>query len=131
MNDKIKRILAAIIDFYCICFLSSAFIYAFTLGKFSSTPFFITMYLIVFLSLLLLKDLAFKSTTIGKRIFKLKIVKTDGTNLTIFDVIKRNIPIMILLPVEAFLIIVNNRRIGDVWAKTSVVYAANGAPNGK
>ncbi len=122
MNDKIKRILAAIIDFYIICFLSSAFICVFTLGEFSITPFFIIVYLTIFLLLLLFKDFMFKNTSIGKRIFKLKVAKTDGTNLMIVDVIKRNIPIIILLPVEALLLIINNRRIGDIWAKTSIVY---------
>ena len=122
MNDKIKRILAAIIDFYIICFLSSAFICVFTLGEFSITPFFIIVYLTISLLLLLFKDFMFKNTSIGKRIFKLKVAKTDGTNLMIVDVIKRNIPIIILLPVEALLLIINNRRIGDMWAKTSIVY---------
>lgn len=122
MNDKIKRILAAIIDFYIICFLSSAFICVFTLGEFSITPFSIIVYLTISLLLLLFKDFMFKNTSIGKRIFKLKVAKTDGTNLMIVDVIKRNIPIIILLPVEALLLIINNRRIGDIWAKTSIVY---------
>ena len=122
MNDKIKRILAAIIDFYIICFLSSAFICVFTLGEFSITPFFIIVYLTISLLLLLFKDFMFKNTSIGKRIFKLKVAKTDGTNLMIVDVIKRNIPVIILLPVEALLLIINNRRIGDIWAKTSIVY---------
>ena len=122
MNDKIKRILAAIIDFYIICFLSSAFICVFTLGEFSITPFFIIVYLTISLLLLLFKDFMFKNTSIGKRIFKLKVAKTDGTNLMIVDVIKRNIPIIILLPVEALLLIINNRRIGDIWAKTAIVY---------
>ena len=122
MNDKIKRILAAIIDFYVICFVSSAFICVFTLGEFSITPFSIIVYLTISLLLLLFKDFMFKNTSIGKRIFKLKVVKTDGTNLMIVDVIKRNIPIIILLPVEALLLIINNRRIGDIWAKTSIVY---------
>ena len=122
MNDKIKRILAAIIDFYIICFLSSALICVFTLGEFSITPFSIIVYLTISLLLLLFKDFMFKNTSIGKRIFKLKVAKTDGTNLMIVDVIKRNIPIIILLPVEALLLIINNRRIGDIWAKTSIVY---------
>ena len=122
MNDKIKRILAAIIDFYIICFVSSAFICVFTLGEFSITPFSIIVYLTISLLLLLFKDFMFKNTSIGKRIFKLKVAKTDGTNLMIVDVIKRNIPIIILLPVEALLLIINNRRIGDIWAKTSIVY---------
>ena len=122
MNDKIKRILAAIIDFYIICFLSSAFICVFTLGEFNITPISIIMYLSISLLLLLFKDFAFKKASIGKRIFKLKVVKTDGTNLMISDVIKRSIPIIIILPVEVLLLIIYNRRIGDIWAKTSIVY---------
>ena len=122
MNDKIKRILAAIIDFCILCFLSSVFICVFTLGKFSITPFSIIMYLTVFFLLLLFKDFTFKNTSIGKRIFKLKVTKTDGTKLMVIDGIKRNIPIIVLLPVETLLLIINNRRIGDVWAKTSIVY---------
>ena len=122
MNDKIKRILAAIIDFYIICFLSSAFIGVFTLGEFSVTPFSIIVYITISLLLLIFKDFMFKNTSIGKRIFKLKVAKTDGTNLMIVDVIKRNIPIIILLPLEALLLIINDRRIGDIWAKTSIVY---------
>lgn len=122
MNDKIKRILAAIIDFYIICFLSSAFIGVFTLGEFNVTPISIIMYLSIYLLLLLFKDFAFKKASIGKRIFKLKVVKTDGTNLMISDVIKRSIPIIIILPVEVLLLIIYNRRIGDIWAKTSIVY---------
>ena len=122
MNDKIKRILAAIIDFYIICFLSSAFICVFTLGEFNITPISIIMYLSMSLVLLLFKDFAFKKASIGKRIFKLKVVKTDGTNLMISDVIKRSIPIIIILPVEVLLLIIYNRRIGDIWAKTSIVY---------
>ena len=122
MNDKIKRILAAIIDFYIICFLSSAFIGVFTLGKFTITPFSVTVYLTIFLLLLLFKDFSFKNTSIGKRIFKLKITKTNGTELRLVDIIKRNVPIIILLPVEALLLIISNRRIGDIWAKTSIVY---------
>ena len=122
MNDKIKRILAAIIDFYVICFVSSAFICVFTLGEFSVTPFSIAVYLTISLLLLLFKDFIFKNTSIGKRIFKFKVTKTDGTKLMIIDVIKRNIPIIVLLPVEALLLIINNRRIGDIWAKTAIIY---------
>lgn len=122
MNDKTKRILAAIIDFYIICFISTAFIGVLTLGKFGVTPFSITMYLVLYSFLLLMKDFAFKNASIGKRIFKLEVEKTDETKLTIVDIIKRNIPILVLLPVELLLLIVNNRRIGDTWAKTSIVY---------
>lgn len=122
MIDKIKRILAAIIDFYIICFLSSAFVCISTLGKFNITPFSVIMYLTFSILLLLIKDFAFKNSSIGKKLFKLKIVKIDGTKLTIFDIIKRNIPVIILFPIEAILSIIKKRRIGDVWGKTLVIH---------
>ena len=122
MNYKFKRIVAAIVDFYIICFLCTAFIGVLTLGKFDITPFSITMYLLLTFLLLLIKDCAFKSASIGKRLLKLELIKTDETKLMIVDTIKRNIPILVLFPIEVILLVVNNKRIGDIWAKTSVVY---------
>ena len=122
MNDKIKRILAALIDFYIICFLSSAFIGILTLGEFSVTPFSVIVCLTVSLLLLIFKDFIFKNASIGKRIFKLKVAKTDGTDLTIVDSIKRAIPVIFLLPMEVLLLITSDSRIGDIWAKTSIIY---------
>ena len=122
MNDKIERIVA-VIDFYIICFFSSAVTGILTLGKFNVTPLTVTAYLSSYVLLMLFKDFTFKNASIGKWIFKFKVAKTDGTKLTIIDGIKRNIPIIVLLPVEVFLVIINDRRIGDIWAKTSIVYA--------
>ena len=119
--NKTKRIFASIIDFYIICFLSSCVVGVCTLGELNITPFSLTMYLLSYLLFLVFRDLAFKNASIGKRIFKLKVIKTDGTDLMIGDIIKRNIPIVILVPVEVFLIAVDNRRLGDIWAKTTVV----------
>ena len=120
MNIRIKRLLAAIIDFYIICFLSSAFIGVFTMGKFNVTPFSVTLYIAISFVLLIIKDFVFKNASVGKRIFKLEIKKTDETKVTILDVIKRTLPIVVLLPIEVFLLIFNNRRIGDIWAKTFI-----------
>lgn len=126
MKDKIKRILAAALDFFSMAFLSSAFIGALTLGEFTVTPFSIIGYFVIFLLFLLFKDCVFKSASIGKRIFKLTIIKTNGTKLTLGDLIKRNIPLVVLLPVEVLSIIIHNKRIGDAWAKTAVLYAQKG-----
>ncbi len=121
MNNSVKRMLSAIIDFYIICFLSSAFICIVTLGKLDITPLSITAYLILFFLLLIIKDFIFKNASIGKRIFKIEIAKTDGTRLTIVDALKRTLPVIILLPIEVFLLVVNDKRIGDIWAKTSII----------
>lgn len=122
MDIKVKRVVAALIDFYIVCFLSSAFIGIFSFGKFTVTLVSIIMYLIVSFLILLVKDFVFKNASLGKRLFKLKVTKTDETKLTNIDIIKRNLPLLILLPLEILLIIINNRRIGDVWAKTSIVF---------
>ena len=122
MNDKIKRLLAGIIDHCIICFLATAVIGVVTLGEFNVTPFTTIVYLILYILLLFFRDFALKNASIGKRIFKLKVAKTDGTNLMIVDAIKRSIPIVFLLPVEILLIVIDNRRIGDIWAKTSIIY---------
>lgn len=126
MNNKAERILAAIIDFTISCFLSSVLTGIFTLGEFNVTPLSLTVYLISYVLLLLMRDSVFKNASIGKRIFKLEIAKTDGANVTIVDVLKRNAPLLVLLPVEVFLVMANDRRLGDVWAKTSIVCNISG-----
>ncbi|HSC39259.1 MAG TPA: RDD family protein [Chitinophagaceae bacterium] len=65
--------------------------------------------------------------SIGKRIFRLKVIKTDGSALSLADVFKRNI----LDPFETLLfnfvgifvsaITPKNQRLGDLLAKTQVV----------
>ena len=120
MNIKIKRILAAIVDFYVICFLSSVVIFVFTLGRFNVTMFSIMLYLILSFAFLIIKDISFKNASLGKQIFKLKIIKNNGTKLSAVDVIKRNIPLIILMPIEVLMIMANNKRVGDIWAETIV-----------
>jgi len=63
----------------------------------------------------------FKNASIGKRIFKIKVAKTDGTKLMVVDIIKRNVSIIILLPLEIFFTIINDTRIGDIWSNTCVI----------
>lgn len=121
MNDKIKRIFAAAIDFSVICFLSTAIIGVITLGKFYVTAFSVIVYLTAFFLFLTFKDFGERNASIGKRIFQLSVAKDDGTKLTAMDRIKRTIPI-ILLPFEIILLIGENCRLGDIWAKTFVSY---------
>ena len=123
MNDKIKRLLAAIIDFYIICFLSSTVVLVFTVGELNITPFSITIYLISCILLALFKDFTFKNASIGKRIFKLQVIETNGRELKLFNILKRNVPVIVLLPVEVILLIIGDKRIGDIWAKTSVIHS--------
>ncbi|MBQ6262236.1 MAG: RDD family protein [Clostridia bacterium] len=121
MSDKIRRLLAALIDFYIICFISSALVGIITLWKFNVSYFSVITYLIACFLLMLFKDYALKNKSPGKRIFKIKVAKTDGSNPQFWDFFKRSVPAVFLLPVEVLLLIINNRRIGDIWAGTSVV----------
>jgi len=65
--------------------------------------------------------------TIGKRIFRLKVVKTDNSKLSLPDVLKRHLfdfVEMILIPVLPVIIASlndKNQRLGDLIAKTQIV----------
>ena len=76
---------------------------------------------ILFFFFMLIRDFAFKNASIGKKIFRLKVVKIDGTKLTIGDIIKRNLFMIFLTPIEVFSLLINYRRLGDILAKTIVV----------
>ena len=124
MGEMFKRLIAAVIDFYIICFISSSLVGIVTLGKFNVTVFSVSVYLISCFLSFLFKDFALKNRSLGKRIFRLKVEKTDGSKLTFADILKRSVTV-VLLPVEVLLLIIKNRRIGDIWAKTSVVRNSN------
>lgn len=65
--------------------------------------------------------------TVGKLIMKLKVVRLDGQPLTLLDAIKRRVLDWIdfaLLGLPSLIASTNSRfrqRLGDMWAKTSVI----------
>ena len=120
MKTKLKRLLAGFIDFYVCCFLGTLISNIIVLGNNKVTVISVSIYTISAIILFIFKDLVFKNTSIGKLIFKLEVKKTDNKKLIFVDVIKRNLPIIFLLPVEMYLLIVNNKRIGDIWAQTLI-----------
>ncbi len=58
--------------------------------------------------------------SIGKRIMKIKVVDTNGKKPDLFNLIIRNITILIW-PVEALLLLMGKKRLGDRLAKTDVI----------
>ena len=80
----------------------------------------LTVFFFSFLLLLLYKDIIFANASLGKKLLKIKLKSLDEQRLSFLLVLKRTIP-LVLLPVEIVLIILNNKRIGDVWANTIVV----------
>ena len=125
MDYKFQRLLAAAVDFYIICAVGTLMTYIITSGETKAITLFIHMFICE--ALMLVKDLPFKNASIGKRIFGLKIVKTDDTELKATDLLKRNVPPILLLPIELQLLIFSKERIGDNWAKTKVVRAKSSA----
>ena len=121
MTDSFKRAIAALVDFYIILAISSLLVAIVTLGKLTLTTFTTCLYLVSCLVLVVSKDFVFKNASVGKRIFNLRVVKEDGTKFTLVDAIKRTLPFILLLPIECVMLISRNKRIGDTWAKTSVV----------
>ncbi|MBR3741275.1 MAG: RDD family protein [Clostridia bacterium] len=66
--------------------------------------------------------LFFPDGSVGKRIMGLRLMKLDGSKVTVLDGFKRLLPIAIW-PVEAILVLVKNKRLGDKWANTQVTAA--------
>ena len=120
MKMIFKRLLAAVIDMYINCFISSVVVLVVTLGKMNVTLFSIFSYLTTFFILSFLKDFIFANQSIGKKIFRIVIIKNDSTKLNLKDVFKRTVTLA-LLPLEVLLLIFAENRLGDVWAQTSVV----------
>ena len=121
MGTKARRLLAAVIDHYVLCWVASFIVEILMLAGVGNVPIIITVFLIVYFSLLIFRDCAFKNASIGKKILKLEILREDGTKPQITDLLKRNIMGMFLFPLEALLVVFNDKRIGDVFSKTLIV----------
>lgn len=111
---KIKRIIADQIDYFiCLIVLSPL--------DFLSKTF---IYYMIAMALIMFKDTIFNNKGIGKSLLNLEIVSYDGTKITIVKTILRNITV-IIWPVEAIMIVLFNKRIGDIIFKTKVVESSN------
>ena len=116
-----KRILAFLIDHIIICF---AFVMLGMVQVFVKTDFelFWNLYyifLLAFMFIYFFKDVI-NGQSIGKRIMKIKVVDLNGNKPSLFNLIIRNITI-IIWPVEALLVLLDKERLGDRLAKTKIV----------
>lgn len=116
-----KRILAFLIDHIIICF---SFVLLGMVEMFVQTDFelFWKIYYIILLAFMFIyffKDVI-SGQSIGKRILKIKVVDLDGNTPKLFNLIIRNITILIW-PIEAILVLLDKPRLGDILAKTKVV----------
>ena len=128
MSLLFKRFLALLIDCYTV------YIPIFFLLLANANPFYLAFHelflraLISFIILvvyILFKDLLFRNASLGKKIFGIVVVDSEGAKPTAKQVILRNISVCFLLYVEAVYILANDEhnRLGDKWAKTKVVNA--------
>ena len=73
MSLKVRRFLAALIDFYILCFASTILVTIVTLGSLDATLMSISIYLIAFFLFAIFKDSVFVNQSIGKKFLHLKV----------------------------------------------------------
>ena len=115
---KRKRIIAIAIDYY-IAFLL-CYVPMLIIGK--GFKFLLeNMYLLIVSNFLLfiVKDIVFKNCSMGKKTMKIEVLKQDGTKPNTLHLLLRNI-FAIIWPIEIFLILSKNKRLGDLIFNTKV-----------
>ena len=120
MSVNARRIIAAVIDFHIICFIVTVISYTLVfLTMYISFLSFVVCFILAYM-LILFRDNIVGNASIGKKLLKIKVVKVNGEKINLITSLKRNI-LFFLWPVEILLIITDNKRLGDMWAKTIVV----------
>ncbi|MEG1981819.1 MAG: RDD family protein [Clostridia bacterium] len=121
MPIKIKRLLAGLIDHIVSIVIASLISQiVITLCGNDNILFKVIPFVAVYFILILFKDNFFGNASIGKKILKIKVVATKQAKVSFIINLKRSLP-LVLLPIEILLIIIDNKRIGDLWANTEVV----------
>ena len=127
---RFRRLLADVLDFFLIwlvgVYASIKILPDFNMYDFSIKDDLIILLgvFLIFLTLCTLKDCLFRNASIGKKIFGIKIVYTNRDNNEKIDFsthLKRAVVALLLFQIEMVLVIIKNKRIGDIWAKTEVV----------
>ena len=118
-----KRILAHTIDVFVVCIPEIICMVLLTIKPIVITNDFFynffNFYTCCGMILIIFKD-TIGNRSIGKRIFKLKVVTLQGQSPNFFQIIVRNIPTVIWF-LEAFVLVVHDKpRIGDLIARTKI-----------
>lgn len=126
---KLKRLLAGLLD-YCIINIICAYLsswifkdYSVYYSSKSESIRFLVLSVVIFMTFWTFKDCVFKNASIGKKLLQIKVVYVDKENKGKIDILthlKRSIP-SILSIFELSLLLVGYNRLGDIWAKTTVV----------
>jgi uncharacterized RDD family membrane protein YckC len=128
---KLKRLMAIIIDFILIIFVSTIITTIITFDNFnlSASTFYkiisTSIYCILFIAMFISKDLLFKNASLGKKIFGLEIFLENNKIPNKKTIIKRTSFSFPLFPIDIILIILNNKTRGDVRYKTKIDFSKN------
>ncbi len=128
MQIRIKRIIAALID-HVICTYLAGIIPA-VIGSIIGDDyvFHMMLFALLFYSVLFIfRDLIFKNASIGKRILGIKILRKDDIKISAWTCILRNLILVLLYPIETYLIFKNGDRLGDRLTGTMVINTGDGS----
>jgi len=116
---RIKRLLSGYIDLILIIVIANLIVWILSGNLFYSTEFEYILYFLATIGILT-KDLIFRNKSIGKKILGLEVKNNDNTTSSILKIILRNIT-YVFWPIEGLIVLISNKRIGDIVFKTKVV----------
>ena len=115
-----KRISAMIIDYFIILAVSQIPLIIYTIVSDFNIFEALNSVIMIVMILVIFKDFVFRNASIGKKIMKLEIRKSDDKIPSITAIIFRNITVSIW-PLECILILMKKTGIGDLICDTKVV----------
>ncbi len=118
---KTKRIISITIDFFMVMFIGlGLFFMAIELFNITNKEVYNILEFIWMSLLFAIKDLPYREGSLGKKICKLEVLDLNNERLSSSIKILRNLLILIW-PVELILLLLFNRRLGDIIFRTKVV----------
>ena len=115
---KRKRIIACLIDFIIIIFLVNILGYVVE-GDIVFSKYFWNIMIVLLFIYILLKDIMFRNQSIGKKMMNISIKNMDNTLPKISVIVLRNLT-LVLWSIEGIVLLISNKRIGDILLKTKV-----------
>lgn len=129
-----RRSFAFIVDYFILWTIIGA-VYALMTSldnwfsqEVSKNIYFILFWFLPFLTILYMasKDFVFVNASIGKKLFDIEVKSAiHKKKVTLSQLIVRNVIVLFLLPIEVCLVLSNQTRIGDSYAKTFVARKVN------
>lgn len=118
---KIKRIFSITIDLFIAMFIGlGIFVIITEIFNITDKLLYNILQFIWMTTVISIKDLSFKEGSLGKKICQLEITTTNNEKISNLIKILRNLTIFIW-PVELLLVLILNKRLGDVIFNTKVI----------